>query len=473
MSAAAGRIGSALRVGPVAAWLIVATGLIGVAALAAVATRQGMLPTALGLVTLGLVTLVGLRWPLVILLVFVALIPIEEVVVIGGLGTISRFAGILFAVAYIGSQVGRVKFTVMPLAVWAYVAWAIVSITWAIDPSTAWSQLQTLIQLVLIAVLVADFVVQRPAIVRPVLWVYSVAAAATALIGIESYLAQGVADTRAAALQDQNPAQFAAVLLPALVFGLYETLNGERRIAGAAITALTAGGVLVSGTRGAWVAVAVVVLILVLPQLRARQRIAAVVMALALGAVLYQLPGVPDLLTERTGTVVSTGGAGRTDIWSVASSIYASAPVLGVGYANFPVAYTPEMVRVSNVTTLVLSGRGPHNAVVGTLIELGPVGLALLVLALGLLVARRGWGPDAATIQAALASLLTLALFLDILSNRKQVWLVIGLAAGLAYLARQIREAAAKEDGRRDEANGLLPKADGRPDISRTSTRGP
>ena len=49
MSVAVGRIGSALRVGPVAAWLIVATGLVGVAALAAVATRQGMLPTALGL----------------------------------------------------------------------------------------------------------------------------------------------------------------------------------------------------------------------------------------------------------------------------------------------------------------------------------------------------------------------------------------------------------------------------------------
>jgi hypothetical protein len=39
-------------------------------------------------------------------------------------------------------------------------------------------------------------------------------------------------------------------------------------------------------------------------------------------------------------------------------------------------------------------------------------------------------------IQAALVSLMTLALFLDIVSNRKQVWLVIGIAAGLAYIAR-------------------------------------
>ncbi len=77
---------------------------------------------------------------------------------------------------------------------------------------------------------------------------------------------------------------------------------------------------------------------------------------------------------------------------------------------------------------------------IGTLIELGPIGLLLVGLFLGPLVFQRGWGPDAATIQAALASLLTLALFLDVLANRKQVWLVIGLAAGLAVLARRNRK---------------------------------
>jgi hypothetical protein len=32
------------------------------------------------------------------------------------------------------------------------------------------------------------------------------------------------------------------------------------------------------------------------------------------------------------------------------------------------------------------------------------------------------------------------ALFLDVLSNRKQVWLAIGLAAGLTYIARRARD---------------------------------
>ena len=61
----------------------------------------------------------------------------------------------------------------------------------------------------------------------------------------------------------------------------------------------------------------------------------------------------------------------------------------------------------------------------------------LLALFIIPLVARRGWGPDGLVVQAILASLMVDALFLDILGNRKQVWVAIGLAAGLAYLAKR------------------------------------
>jgi hypothetical protein len=113
-----------------------------------------------------------------------------------------------------------------------------------------------------------------------------------------------------------------------------------------------------------------------------------------------------------------------------------------VGYANFPLAYTPEVMREAGVTSYLHTGLGPHNVVVGTLAELGLVGLVLLGLFLVPLVVNRGWGPDAATVRASIASLLVVALFLDVVGNRKQVWLMIGLAAGLQYLAR--REASSR-----------------------------
>ncbi len=445
MSASVARVGVALRLGPRGAWLVALVLASGVAAGAALATRLGLLPALLGLVALGVVSLLSVRWPLLPLAVFAALIPIEEVAVIGGFGTVSRLAGILFAVSYGVPRLGSLALGVMKPAAWAYLAWALVSMGWALDPAVAWSELATLLQLFVIAILVADFVVRRPEIVRPVFWVYSVAAAATALVGTWAYIGQGIGvDARAAAIQDQDPAQFAAVLLPALVFGLFELLNGPRRILGGGIALATTLGVIVSGTRGAWLAAAVVVALLVLPQLRPRQRLAAVIASVLLIVVAFQVPGVPDLVAERTGNAISTGGAGRTDIWSVAITIYGRAPVLGVGYANFPVAYTPEVVRASGIGSwLHLEGRAPHNLVLGTLVELGPLGLLLLALFIGPLVVRRGWGPEAATVQAALASLLVMALFLDVLANRKQVWLVIGIAAGLAYLAERNRATTA------------------------------
>jgi O-antigen ligase len=122
----------------------------------------------------------------------------------------------------------------------------------------------------------------------------------------------------------------------------------------------------------------------------------------------------------------------------VGATIFESDPIAGVGYANFPVAFTSETIREAGLMLggSAVPGRGSHNIIVATAVELGAVGMVLLVAFLVPLLIRRGWGPDAATVQAALIGLMTSALFLDILSNRKQVWLVIGLAAGLSYVAR-------------------------------------
>ncbi len=108
----------------------------------------------------------------------------------------------------------------------------------------------------------------------------------------------------------------------------------------------------------------------------------------------------------------------------------------------------------STSVNYTLAGYGPHNLVVGTLAELGPIGLLLLAAFVGPFMLRRGWGSEAAVIQASLISLLSLALFLDIFANRKQVWLVIGIAAGLAYLARRAEREPGSAAGR-PSASGL------------------
>ena len=438
MTASVARISSALRIGSTAALFVTVLGLCAGVAVAGTATRLGMLPTALALALAAVGTLVSVRWPLLPLFAFVVLIPIENFLVIDGLGTISRFAGILFAITYGVPRAGRLVFAAMPPGAWAYVAWGVLSIVWAHDASTAWGELQTLLQFMVMAVLVADLVVQRPTVVRPLLWAYSVSAATAALLGIGSFVTSGSVDGRAEAIASQGPAQFAVVLLPAAVFGLYEVINARQRLFGGAIAMLTIAGIVVSGTRGAWLALAVVVGLFIIPRLRPRRQLAAIVTVVVVLFLTLQLPGVANLVDERAATAASSGGAGRTDIWQVGMTIYWTSPVVGVGYANFGVAYTRDMIIAADVAYAGArkEGRGSHNLIVGTLAELGVIGLVLLATFLLPLVLRPGWGPEAATVQAALASLLTSALFLDILSNRKQVWLIIGFAAGLRYLAK-------------------------------------
>ena len=339
---------------------------------------------------------------------FVVLIPIENFLVIDGLGTISRFAGILFAVTYGVPRAGRLVFAAMPPGAWAYVAWGVLSLVWAHDASTAWGELQTLLQFMVMAVLVADLVVQRPTVVRPLLWAYSVSAATAALLGIGSFVTSGSVDGRAEAIASQGPAQFAAVLLPAAVFGLYEVINARQRLFGGAIAMLTIAGIVVSGTRGAWLALAVVVGLFIIPRLRPRRQLAAIVTVVVVLFLTLQLPGVANLVDERAATAASSGGAGRTDIWQVGMTIYWTSPVVGVGYANFGVAYTRDMIIAADVAYAGArqEGRGSHNLIVGTLAELGVIGLVLLATFLLPLVLRPGWGPEAATVQAALAALL-------------------------------------------------------------------
>ena len=388
--------------------------------------------------------LLSVRWPLLSLFVFIALITIEETVNVTGFGTLSRWAGIVFAGVYGIPRLGRLVPSALPLAGWAYVSWALLSVAWALNSATAVGQLQTLVQLVVIGFLVADVVIHDPSVVRPILWTYSISATATAAVGIVLYLTGGAADGgRLAAIANQNPAQFASILLPALIFSLYQVLQGRRVAASGLIAVMCTAGIALSGTRSVWLAATVVILFLMLPRLGIRRGILALGVVGVLVLATAQIPGVASIVADRTETAASSGGAGRTDIWSVGFQIFESSPVIGVGYANFPVAFTPSLLRAANANEAIGTAQGPHNIVVGTAGELGIVGLVLLALFLVPLILRRGWGPDGVVIQAILTSLMIDALFIDIVGNRKQVWVAIGLAAGLAYLAKQDRRRAA------------------------------
>lgn len=405
------------------------------------ATLTGALVPAAAAAAAIAFVVVSLRWPLVPLFAFALVIPIDEVATLGPLGSPGRIAAIAFVVAYAAPRVWQVRMEAFSAAGWAYLGWAILSVAWALDPGRTVQEVGTLVQMFALGLLVANVVIKRPEIVRPLLAAYSISAALTAAVGIASGSGQL---QRIVAYGGQDPNQFAAILLPAVIFGLFEFVQGWHRPLVAAIAVACLAGIVLSGSRGAWVSLAVVTAFFILPRFSLSQGVAAIGFLAVLLVALLQVPGVAAFVTERTDLALTTGGAGRTDIWSVGFEIIQSSPITGIGFANFPVAFTADVIRAAGVG-LIRVGSGPHNVVIGSLAELGVIGTALLALFMVPLLLQRGHGPNAVVVQAALASLMVDALFLDVLSNRKQVWLLIGLAAGQIWLAHRAIVATERE----------------------------
>jgi hypothetical protein len=416
--------------------------------LVAAATYRGMLEfVAIAVAGIGAVTF-ALVNPRLMLSLYVALIPLEATLVVGDAATVTRGVGAAFFAGYVLRRFVHLHLRAVPPIGWAYLAWALASFLWSISHSAAGDQLFTLLQLFAMTVVVADLVAEEPDAARRILGVYTVAAVATAVVAIVGAGLSGeLGSARLGAFEAQDVAQFAALLVPALLF-LYVELIERRHVvlAGAGMLVLVAA-ILLSGTRSAWISIGVAAAVLTLPRLGRRS---LVPLALAvLGALaLVTVDELGGFVLDRLSTALSSGGAGRIDIWSVGVNIFAAHPVAGVGYGNFPVAFTPEVIRATDVPGLDINvlfpGAGPHSIIIGTLAELGIVGIVLLLPFLGLALFGRAEHRSWAVAQAIVLALLVQSLFLDLM-NRKHFWLMLAIAFGLIWRATLDRRARAEE----------------------------
>jgi O-antigen ligase len=165
------------------------------------------------------------------------------------------------------------------------------------------------------------------------------------------------------------------LLLPlAIGLGLF---SWSRRlgtmIAAAAGVAAIAAGIFLTMSRGSLLAV-VVMLCVWLYRYRARPRSLIVV-----GLLLLLLPAMPDMFFERAQSVFDGSdptGAKRTIVWQIGVRALQQFGVVGAGLGNFPDAYIQ--------TSYPGFGRyiAGHNTYLSTWVELGAVGLVLLLIVL-------------------------------------------------------------------------------------------
>lgn len=311
-----------------------------------------------------------------------------------------------------------------------FLALAAASAAWSIRPAATVDDVFVLASLVILYLLVALYPFERD----DVAFVANSIVVGTALTGAYAVVlavtsnlpetAAGLARfeiTGAGGGEGGDPNITAAALMLGFAIALHEALEHgiprTARLAYLIATALTAIGIVLTVSRGGLLAAGIVVLVTIMKQRR------GAIMLLILG--LLMVPAlflIPDTVAERSD---NTGTSGRSAIWEIAIESCPEYCVTGSGFGTFPDVHEERLLTTPDATGTKLRFQA-HSIWLGTLIELGVLGLALLIGALAAL----GWDLWRVPSQVrggALAGLIGLVVTGSFLSNTtfKYFWLVI------------------------------------------------
>ena len=364
------------------------------------------------------------RWPVASTFgVYAFLIPFDGVAAFSDLGgaTVLRFVGILTGgVLFAAGLVERRLRRPPRAALWwgVFVLWAILSVAWAIDADLAFRRIPTLLSLFALY-LAAVSVKPRPREFYIVCLLAVVGAAIAGVLGyvygVEGAAAASRRGTLALAGQKMNPNSLGQALVGPLMLAL-AWLVGLRtalqKLTAVALVGLIAAGIGISMSRGAMLAMVVAISLLVFRLGPRKEMIIAALLMVAVAA------AMPDLFYERVGALFTgedATGSGRTEIWDVGVQTLWRYGLIGAGLENFQPAHASSV-------PVGPKGESPgaHNTFLGVWVELGIVGLLLMLLALNneFATLRAAWKEDARNIllpglEAACFATLVLAFFAD------------------------------------------------------------
>ena len=337
-------------------------------------------------------------------------------------------------------------------------AWALISAAWATSPGAAVSS-SIRLAMVMVPLFVVYTALSTPRDLRVLLWAYLLAALATS-----SYaLITGAASEGGRLTGGVTNANFlAAELLVAMVMGAFMLGTAKSvpvRVLILSVLATSTVAFVLTQSRGGIVALGVgfIASIAVAGPLRPKV-VATVFIVAALGLTYYAVLS-PQNVRSRVTSYSQQSSSGRADEWRIALKMASGHPINGIGMGNFPIVeptYTTQNINLIKVN-FALQRLVAHNTYLEVLSELGLVGFGLLLglIAAAYAVAIRGLklltklGETDSTVMtrgmiAAATALLT-AYFFDSAQYKKQLWLVLGILAGIGSVARTRSERAEEE----------------------------
>jgi O-antigen ligase len=362
---------------------------------------------------------------------FVFAVPWQNVVLIPGLGTISKLLGI----GAIGATALHVLFSgrVRPLlsfhwVVIAYFMWICMSAFWAIArQESVLSDINTDLQILVMIWVIWE---AAPTVSRftSLLQAYVLGAYVAAGSTIYNYLTGAAikTDTTRFSASGFDPNDLGMLLALALPMAWYiasHATNPVQRWLNRLYFVMGTFAILLTSSRGALVAalVALAVIPWTLTQVRPGLKVAIVVIALGSAVVAVQL--VPEKSFERLATTKSEISEGtlnsRLRIWKEGIGLIPAHPLEGVGPAGW---YPAVGMRIGNVA--------PHNTYLAIAVEEGLVGLFLYLLLFAVILKRLMALPTFER-RVGLGQLATLMIAILPLGwhQNKASWLVLALLA--------------------------------------------
>ena len=378
-------------------------------------------------------------------------IPWEVVVVVHGVGTISRIIGLLaFGLGVVGVLArGKMRAPIrFHLLTVAFLVWASLSFFWAIDPEPAMLQIKRNLQLIGLIWLLWEFS-ETPAR-RAGLYQAYVLGAYVAVINTFINYKSGVAAAgeRFSAAEGANPNDLGFLLVLALPLAWHLAVTGKsfwmiwiNRL----YLPLGLVGLFLTASRSGLI-VGIVALSIVpwtLPRLKFRVKVAAVLIAAI--AVAGALAYVPARSWQRLGTTRAQLEEGtlnkRTTIWMAGLRVFPRNPIIGVGLNGYPRA-----------TQGVLGEhKGAHNAYMSVLIELGLIGIILFLAVLAdTFLAARAAPLQERKLLLVLFFTLVIGLMPRAWETKKPTWVILALLhAATVPAAARARQVWAADPVRR------------------------
>ena len=362
---------------------------------------------------------------------FVFSVPWEDVVVISGLGAISRLTGIVaLGLALLAAVVsGRFRrWDLLHIAALLYVLLAVITVLvfgFETIPKKLWTYLQLLLVLWMIWELAPSRKRQLGLLTAYVFGAF-VSAFATIMVSRRDL---GVSRRFAAEGFDAN--DLAAILALAVPMAWYLGTVHHRPLVRFLCRAYLPVGVLaigLTGSRGGMLAT--IVALLIVPLTMTKLSVGRLVTTIALLVISGSLAVafVPETVIERLATTrseVQEGRiGGRLKLWVAGSKAFARRPMLGYGTSGFRTAIAPYLPTRPQVA---------HNSYLSVLVEQGIVGFVLFGL-MFFAVFRAVVGLPTLDRRFSLVLLATLCVIMIPLTweDHKALWFILAALLGLA-----------------------------------------